>query len=76
MSYTLAAWRAFREQREQGAHTVPRLESAGAGSLAAIPPEAPMEASAVVGVWDGERFIDWKRWRATRPIAMDPEATS
>ena len=39
-----------------------------------IPPDAPMEDGIVLGCWDGEAFVSWKKWLASQPVEAFREA--
>jgi hypothetical protein len=62
---------AFRRARERKAA---QREPARLGSLLAdIPADAPMD-DATITAWTGERFMDYDKWRAIRPVATeDPQ---
>lgn len=66
--YSRAALRKYREERD--AHGEPEHPTA---LLADVPPAAPMD-DAVLTVWNGERFVAWEKWVATRPIEVEPNA--
>lgn len=68
-AYSLAAWRKYREQRDQ-----PKLESVAPSTLDSVPADAEMEAGIIVGFWNGQRFVSWEKWLATAPIERDVEA--
>lgn len=71
-SYSLDAWRRFREQRERPEAPASR---APATTLADIPADAEMDDGVVIGFWNGERFVSWEKWLAT-VITVDPEPAS
>ncbi|MGC8761942.1 MAG: hypothetical protein ACP5VC_18465 [Bryobacteraceae bacterium] len=63
-AYSLAAWRKYREEREQ-----PKQETEL--TLADTPADAKMDARIVIGFWNGERFVSWEKWLATAPIIRE-----
>ncbi len=65
-AYSLAAWRKYREEREQ-----PKQGTSVESTLADIPADAEMDAGLVIGFWNGERFVAWEKWLATAPIARE-----
>jgi len=65
-AYSLAAWRKYREEQEQ-----PKQESPAGSTLADIPADAEMDAGIVIGFWNGERFVSWKKWLATASIIRE-----
>jgi hypothetical protein len=62
-AYSLAAWRKYREEREQ-----PKQGTSVESTLADIPTDAEMDEGIVIGFWNGERFVSWEKWLATAPI--------
>lgn len=48
----------------------PQDEARTASSLEQIPPDAPMD-DATVTVWNGRRWVAWKKWLATAPIIRE-----
>lgn len=62
---------ALRKHREQEQHAEDR-QSREVDLLAQIPADAPMD-DATLTVWNGERFIAWDKWMATRPVFTDEE---
>lgn len=62
-AYSLAAWRKYREDQEQ-----PKRETPAGLTLADIPADAEMDDGIVIGFWNGERFVSWKKWLAKAPI--------
>lgn len=65
-AYSLAAWRKYREEREQ-----PEQGTSVESTLADIPADAEMDAGLVIGFWNGERFVSWEKWLATAPIVRE-----
>ena len=65
--YGREALRRLREQ--QAAAQEPSRQSS---LLEQIPADAPMD-DATLTVWNGERFIAWDKWMATRPVFTDEE---
>jgi hypothetical protein len=61
--YSLAAWRRYREEHER-----PARETPAELALADIPADAEMDDGIVIGFWNGERFVSWKKWLTTAPI--------
>ncbi|MCC7497886.1 MAG: hypothetical protein IT160_09935 [Bryobacterales bacterium] len=72
-SYSLDAWRRFREQK--GRPETPASSSPGI-TLADIPADAEMDDGIVIGFWNGERFVSWEKWIATAPIKLDTVPSS
>ncbi len=66
--YSLEAWRRFKEGRDSNACAKPPTLR-----LADIPADAEMDEGIVLGCWNGERFVSWKKWLATAPIEREPQ---
>lgn len=62
-AYSLAAWQKYREEQAQ-----PSREESAPLTLAGIPADAEMDDGIVIGFWNGERFVSWKKWLAKAPI--------
>jgi hypothetical protein len=71
-TYSLEAWRRFRERKERP----PESNVSADPSLADIPAEAEMDDGIVIGFWNGERFVSREKWLATAPIKVDPAPAS
>jgi hypothetical protein len=65
-TYSLAAWRKYRDEQEQ-----PKREAPAGLTLADIPADAEIDNGIVIGFWNGERFVSWEKWLATAPIARE-----
>jgi hypothetical protein len=63
--YSLEAWRTFQERRDL------EVETSSPATPANIPADAEMDEGIVLGCWNGERFVSWKKWRATTPVERD-----
>jgi hypothetical protein len=66
-TYSLEAWRRFRERKERQ----PEPAATAGPSLADIPPDAEMDEGITLGCWNGERFVSWEKWLATAPLAVE-----
>ena len=60
---------ALRKHREERAH-VEQQQEREADLLSKIPADAEMD-DATLCVWNGERFVAWDTWVATRPVYAD-----
>lgn len=58
-TYTLDAWRRFKEGR--GDDNVEPLVQ----TLADIPADAEMDDNITIGFWNGKRFASWETWITT-----------
>lgn len=66
MIYGREALRKFLEDRERGeGHS-----NWEATLLDQIPADAPMD-DATLTVWNGERWVAWKKWLATAPLIIE-----
>lgn len=70
-TYSLEAWRRFRERKER-----PPESNATGPSLADIPADAEMDEGITLGCWNGERFVSWEKWLATAPLVVDAASKS
>jgi len=66
MIYTRDALRKRQEEQQQAEDRQARE----ADLLSRIPADAEMDDAALC-VWDGERFVAWDKWLATRPVYTD-----
>ncbi len=68
-TYSLAAWRKYREEQAQPKQASPREVT-----LADVPADAEMDEGIFIGFWNGERFVSWENWVATAPIIRTESA--
>ncbi|HZT29464.1 MAG TPA: hypothetical protein VFA33_06255 [Bryobacteraceae bacterium] len=66
MIYGREALRQYREQEQ----AIEDRQAREADLLSQIPADAPMD-DATLCVWNGERFVAWDKWLATRPVYTD-----
>ncbi len=60
---------ALRQAREEEAR---RLARPPRSLLEQVPPDAPYEnPDEVLHVWNGKRWVPWKKWLATAPLLID-----
>jgi hypothetical protein len=69
--YSLEAWRRLREPKNHDGRSPEPAESP-----ADISGDAPMDGGIVLGCWNGERFVSFKRWLATAPLDAEAETVT
>ena len=68
--YSLDALREYRRRKAEATTDAPKAPL----TLKDIPPDAPMEEGIVLGCWNGEAFVSWKKWLASQPVEAFREA--
>ncbi|HLI82683.1 MAG TPA: hypothetical protein VKV17_02130 [Bryobacteraceae bacterium] len=68
--YSIEALREYRRRKAEASTVAAKAPL----SLKDIPPEAPMEEGIVFGCWNGEAFVSWKKWLASKPVEAFREA--
>jgi hypothetical protein len=66
MAYKLVLWRWLKKSGKDAGNPL--------ASLSDIPADAEMDEGIVLGCWNGERFVSWKRWLATVPLDRAPDS--